>query len=183
MKTSTCTICAVLLIAFSPLGPSLAAIPEKEYLTAKEIEKIQDAQELEQRVNIYLEAATLRLKTAEERLNGKESPPDDPFEFFSVEDMLEGYYRILKSVMLNLDDAFQKPRSEKQNLNKALKNLKDTTEKAGKALAVLKKIAEDKRLEEVWNAVNKDIDITGGAHEGAELGLSNLPPPAKKKGH
>jgi hypothetical protein len=183
MKTSILTICAILLTALSSSGPCRAAIPQKEYLTAKEIEQIQDAQEIEQRVKIYLEAAKLRLKTAEERLNGKESPPDDPFEFFSVEDMLEGYYRILKSVMLNLDDAFQKPRGEKQNLNKTLKNLKDTTEKAGKALAVLKKMAEDKRLEEVWNLVNKDIDITGGAHEGAELGLSNIPAPAKKKGH
>jgi hypothetical protein len=169
-------------MAFSHVGSSLAAAPEKEYLTPKEIEKIQDAQELEPRVKIYLEAAALRLKSAEERLNGKESPPDDPFEFFSVEDMLEGYYRILKSVMLNVDDAYQKPGGEKQNLAKALKNLKDTTDKAGKALVGLKKMAEDKRLEEVWNLVNKDIDITNGAHEGAEQGLANLPAPAKKKG-
>lgn len=183
MKTLAFGVGAVLLVAFSSAGTSLTAVPEKEYLTPKEIEKIQDAQELEPRVKIYLEAATLRLKTAEDRLNGKESPPDDPFEFFSVEDMLEGYYSILKSVMLNLDDAYQKPRGEKQNLAKALKNLKDTTEKAGRALAVLKKMAEDKRLEEVWNLVNKDIDITGGAQEGAEQGLSNLPSPSKKKGN
>jgi len=182
MKASICAACAFLLIVLSTVAHSTAAAPDKEYLTPKEIELIQDAQEIEKRVKIYMDAAELRLKRAVERLNGKESPPDDPFEFFSVEDMLEGYYRIFKSVMLIVDDAFQKPMTDKQNLGKALKSLKDTTERAGKELAALKKTAEDKRLEDVWNLVNKDIDITAGASEGAQQGLSSLPAPAKKKG-
>jgi hypothetical protein len=172
----------LLLIVVTTAGPPAAAMPDKEYLTPKEIEQIQDAQEIEKRVKIYMDAASLRLRRAEERLSGKETPPDDPFEFFSVEDMLEGYYRIFRSVMMILDDAFQKPGTDKLILGKALKNLKDITEKAEKELAALKKTAEDKRLEEVWNLVNKDIDITAGALEGAQQGLSSLPAPPKKKG-
>ncbi len=172
------TFFAILLVC----SARSAVLFGKEYLTAKEIEKIQDAQEIEPRMKLYMEAAELRLKAAEDRLNGKESDPGDPLEFFTVQDMLEGYYQILRSAMMNLDDAHQKPRGDRENLGKALKHIKDGTEKAGKSLVILKRMAEDKKDEETWNLVNKDIDITTGAHEGAELGLSRQPaPPDKKK--
>lgn len=154
--------------------------PDKEFLTPQEIAKIQDAQEIDERIKVYLEAATLRLKTAEERLGGKEAEAGDPLEFFSVEEMVDGYYRIVKSVMINLDDVFQRRDSDKSRLGKALKNLKDSTEWAGKALLALKKTAEDKRNEELWNVVNQAIDITSGAHEGAAFGLKKYPGPAEK---
>ncbi len=162
--------------------PAIAIPMDKEYLTPKEIESIQDAQELDKRVKIYLEAAALRLKTAEERLNGKESEPGNPMEFFSVEEMVDGYYRIIRSVMLNLDGAVQSPQNDKGSFVKALKNLKESTEKAQNHLAILKRIAEDKRMEALWNAVNRGIDITTGAHDGATEGLSNNPDSEKKKG-
>jgi hypothetical protein len=171
-------LCAsVVALSFHALSTSAM---DKEYLTPKEIENIQDAQEFDKRIKIYLDAADLRLKTAEERLNGKESPPEDPMEFFSVEDMIDGYYKIIRSVMLNLDEAYQKPETEREKLTKTLKNLKSTTERAQKSLAILKKLAEDKRLEDVWNAVNRATDITIGAHEGAEQGLAGTPEPEKK---
>ncbi len=78
------------------LASGVRAGQRKEFLTPDEIEKIQDAQEVDARVKIYLQAASLRLKTAMDRMSGKESAPGDPLEFFSVEDMLDGYYRILQ---------------------------------------------------------------------------------------
>jgi len=156
------------------------ASPEKEFLTEKEIAKIQEAQAIDERVKIYMEAAALRLKTAEDRLVGKESAEGDPLEFFTPEDMLDGYYRILNSVMMNLDEAFQKPGSDKDKVGKALHTLKGTTESAGKELEILKRIAEEKKKEEFWNLVNKAIDITNGAHDGAEYGISKMPPPPGK---
>ncbi len=170
-----------LLCTLPARAPSAAASPEKEFLTPKEIEKIQDAQEIDQRVKLYLEAAALRLKTAEERLNGKESEPGDPLEFFSTEEMVDGYYRILRSVMLNLDSAVRNPGTDRGKIGKALKNLKDSTERATKDLAILKKLAEEKRLEEMWNAVNQATDITEGARQGAEAGLRQHPDPTKGK--
>ncbi len=166
----------------------------KEFLTSKEIEKIQDAYEIDARVRIYMEAAALRLKTAEERLTGKESVPGDPLEFFTPEDMLDGYYRILKSVMVNLDDAVQNPgrnsgvringeiaRNDRQRIGKTLKLLKSETEKDIDELLILKKVAEEKNKEQLSNLVNEAIDITNGAHEGAEYGLSKQPAPPSKK--
>jgi len=161
---------SVLFAAAFAVGLAVS-LPQKEFLTPKEIEKIQDAQEIEERIKIYLEAARLRLNTAEERLSGKESLEGDPFEFYTVEDMLDGYYRILRSVMFNLDDAAQKSNADRDKITKALKNLKETTEKGAKQLAGLKKTAEEKKLEKVWNLVNQAIDINNGAREGAEIAL------------
>ena len=179
----------VLLLCIS-LFIAVPAGMAKEFLTSKEIEKIQDTYLIDARVKIYMEAAALRLKAAEERLTGKESTPGDPLEFFTPEDMLDGYYRILKSVMMNIDDAAQNPgrtsgvringetaRNDKQRIGNALKLLKSETEKDLDELLILKKIAEEKKKEQLWNLVNEAIDITNGAHEGAEYGLSKQPPP------
>jgi DNA primase catalytic subunit len=171
------------LVAVPALSMFLTvAYAQKEFLTPAEIEKIQDAQEIEKRIKIYLDASQLRLRAAEERLSGQEAAEGDPLEFFTVEDMLDGYFQILKSVMLNLDDAAQKKVIDQEKLTKALKNLKDTTEKATRQLDALKKMAEEKKLEKVWNLTNRAIDINKGAKEGAEIALASRPAlPEKKK--
>ena len=167
-----------LLLVFSLAAGALLSTTlnglSKEFLTDEEIKRIQEAQEIDKRVKIYMEAAELRLQTAEERLSGKESEEGDPLEFFSPEDMLNGYYRILHSVMLNLDDAFRKPGTDLSQVEEGLKALKKTTDHTGRRLEVLKRMAEEKRKEELWNLVNKATDITEGAHEGAVSGLERI---------
>jgi hypothetical protein len=153
----------------------------KEFLTDKEIGKIQDAQTIDARVKIYLEAAELRLKEAEERLAGKEPAERDPLEFFTPEDMLDGYFRIIKSVMMNLDEVAEKGGPNQALLGRALKSLKSSTEKNSTQLRILKKIAEEKGKEEFWNRVNSAIEITSGAYEGAKYGLTKHPAPDEKE--
>jgi hypothetical protein len=174
MEIRKCLLAAAAVLVSCVASPVKAA-PQKEFLTDKEITKIQDAQEIEKRVRIYLEAAALRLKTAEERLNGTESQEGDPLEFFTVEDMLDGYFRIIRAVMLNLDEASNKPGTDPAKLTKALKDLKNTAENSTKQLEALKKTAEDKRLEKVWNLVSQAIDISNGAREGATMSLAGRP--------
>lgn len=173
------TIARHIAIPFlSLLGFIIAAAPGavcKEFLTEKEIEMIQDTREIDRRVKIYLDAATLRLKSAEDRLVGKEPEPGDPLEFFTPEDMLDSYFRILKSVMMNVDEAAQKGGQDRALIPRALKNLKSSTEKADKQLQILKRIAENQKKEELWNLVNSALEITEGAHEGAVYGLSKQP--------
>ena len=176
-----------LILSVATVVTSLA-VPAKEFLTDKEIEKIQDNPEIDLRVKIYLDAAALRLKTAEARLAGQEAEPGDPLEFFTPEDMLDGYFKILKSVMANLDDAAvhhpvlarqespsANPQDWQKRIGKALKNLRSSTERAAGELQILKKLAEEKKKEELWKLVNDAIEITSGAHEGAEYGLSKQP--------
>jgi len=165
----------ILAAVYFAASPGLS--PGKDFLTNQEIEKIQDAQEIDLRVKVYLDAAALRLQAAEARLNGKESEAGDPMEFFTPEDMLDAYNQIIRSVMINLDDAFQKPSVSRDRVVKALKNLKDSMEKSTGRLAVLKKMAEEKEKEYLWTLVNRAAEITDGAREGAELGLSRENPP------
>lgn len=178
------SVFAIFLITVTAMSTTSFARsrPEKEFLTAKEIERVQEAQEIDKRVKVYLDAAEMRLKKAQERLLGTESEEPDPFEFFSVEDMLDGYYRIYRSLMLNLDAAFQERGRDTEKVRSALKNLKKSAEKTARELEILKKMAEEKRKEELWNLVNQAIEITEGAEEGAESGLARLPAePSRKK--
>jgi len=161
--------CFFLLVMMIPAGVCRAQ--KKEFLTAEEIEKIQDAQEISQRVKIYMLAASLRLKTAADRLSGKESSPGDPLEFFSVEDLINGYYRILHAVMLNLDDASRNPATDPDKMQAALKNLKSVADASVKPLEVLKKTAEEMRREEMWKLAVQAIEINNGAREGAAAAI------------
>src|SRR5438093_2478665 len=106
------------LIAGTLCAAAVLSVPAKEFLTDLEITKIQEAADVEKRIKIYLEAGALRLKTVEDRLYGRESAPGDPLEFFSIEEMLDGYFRIIRSVMFNVDEAFQKPDTDRSKLNK-----------------------------------------------------------------
>jgi hypothetical protein len=171
----------IFFLLFPLCAASSPASPGKEFLTDKEIEMIQDNREIDKRTKIYMDAAALRLKTAEERLTGKEPEPGDALEFFTPEDMLEGYFRMLKSIMLNLDEAAEKPGPDKALTGKALKHLKSATEKAGDELNILKKLAEEKKKEELWRLVNDAIEITSGAHEGAVYGISKQPAGREKE--
>ncbi len=83
--------------------------------------------------------------------------------------------------MINLDDAYQKPGGDRAKIVKALKSLKDATDHAMKDLEIIKGIAEEKKLEDVWNLANRGLDIARGAHDGAELGLSGQPAGEKAK--
>jgi hypothetical protein len=163
------------------LGISWGAMARatKEFLTPQEIARIQDAQEIDLRIKVYLEAAALRMKTVAERLAGKESVPEDPLEFFSVEDMLDGYYRILHAVMLNLEDASKNPKTDLKKFQSAMKNLKTATEAAGKQLEGLKKITEEQRKEEAWKLISRAIEITKGAHDGAANSLTSKHPSSR----
>jgi hypothetical protein len=161
-----------ILAALCLIAGALHAMQSREFLTPQEIAKIQDAQEIDLRVKIYLEAAALRLKTVADRQAGKESAAGDPLEFFSVEEMLDGYYRILHSVMLNLEDADANPKTEPKKFQSAMKNLKTVTESAIKQLEMIRKIAEEQRKEGPWKLAGKAIEITKGAHDGAAKALT-----------
>jgi hypothetical protein len=173
----------LLMIACLCMIPASSGSSTKEFLTPKEIELIQTNQEILPRIKHYLSFAQKRLSAAEERLSGKDSDVGDPLEFFTPEEMVDGYYRIIQSVMSNLDDAYRKAdKLGQKKVFSGLKALKSTTESSAKELEILKKIAEEQKKEELWNLVNKAIEITNGAHEGAVEALKKAPPePDKKK--
>jgi hypothetical protein len=170
------------LITYAILADAsaLAFFGSRDLLTEKEIELVQDNREISHRTKLYMDFAAARLKAAEDRLLGKEPPVGDPFEYYTPEEMLDNYYRIVKSVISHLEDAYLNPQRN-QNFNKALKSLKKDSESAGNELEILKKIAEEKKKEQLWNLINRAIEITNDAHSGAEIGLSEKSSTPSKK--
>jgi len=163
---------AVLVVLFFATVSGAAA---RDFLTDKEITRMQNTQDIDKRTGIYMDAASLRLRTVSDRFTGKESEPGDAMEFYSQEEMLDDYYRIMERVMLVVDDAFEFPRRrENINIKKALQTLKSESSDNLKRLSALMKLTEEKRKEELRNRVNRAIDITGGVLDGAEEGLSIL---------
>ena len=168
-------IVSVLFAAIFLLGFHLFAFASgsREYLTEEEITLIQIKQRIDPRVKAYLKAAALRLRSAEARLRGEETEPGDPMEYFTPEDMLDGYYRILNSVMLNLEDANEKPRPDSDGIRKALKELRKRAEKFLPQLELLQKIAEEREDKELLRLIGRAVDITNGAFEGAKYALED----------
>jgi hypothetical protein len=147
----------------------------RDFLTDQEITRMQNTQDIDKRTDIYMTAASLRLRTVQNRFEELESEPGHAMEFFSREDMLDDYYNIMERVMLVVGDAFDSPRRrENVNIKKALTKLKSESSDNLKKLSTLKKLAEEKRKKELWDRVNRAIDITGGVLDGAVEGLALL---------
>ncbi len=145
--------------------------PAADYLTDSEIDAIRKNQEIAPRVKLMLRAASLRLTSAEARLTGQETEPGDPMEFRTPEDMLDDYYRILNSVMLNLEDAVQKFPPDRGGIRKALKHLRDIMKNSIAELEILEKMANEKQEAELLRLISRAADISNGALEGAEEAL------------
>jgi Xaa-Pro aminopeptidase len=167
------TVAPALLLAITLIHIALHAAQRGpgEFLTGQEIEQIQTKQDIGPRVEYYLGAARLRLESAAARLRGEEAVEGDPMEYFTPEDMLDGYYRILNSVMLNLEDAYRKPLIDSKGIQKALKDLRKKTEEFQKLLDSLKSLARERENTELLRLIRKAADITRGAHEGAAHAL------------
>ena len=152
---------------------ALSGALARDFLTEQETKRLQNTQDIDKRTGIYMTAASLRLGAALDRFEGKESEPGDAMEFFSQEDMLDDYYKISEHVMLIVDDAFESQRRrENINIKKALNTLQSESRDNLKKLTALRKLSEEKRREELWDRIDRAIDITVGLMDGAKEGLS-----------
>jgi hypothetical protein len=153
---------------------SSSARGSREFLTEEEIALVQAKQKIGPRVEYYLRIAALRLESARARLQGEETLPGDPLEYFTPEDMLDGYYKIMNSVMLNLEDAYRKSGYDAASMQKVMKELRDRTEEGGRSLEVLETLAKERDDEQLLRLIARAKEITTGAHEGAAEALQAI---------
>jgi len=146
---------------------------DREFLTEAEIDAIRKNQKIDPRVKLYLRAALQRLEATHARMAGQETLPGDPLEYFTPEDMLDGYYRILNSVMLNIEDAAYKMPPDKGGIRKALKHLRNQMKKAVPELEHMEKTAVERNETELIRLIQRAAEISRGAMEGAEHALEN----------
>jgi hypothetical protein len=174
MKKNVCVVAmsAVFALLFSMALPGAWA---RDFLTKQEITRLQNTQDIDRRTRIYMDAAALRLRAAQDRIEGKEPKPGDAMEFLNQEDMLDDYYKIMDRLILIIDDAFGSPRRrENINIKRALNTLKSESSGNLKRLLALMKLAEEKKKEDLRNRVGRAVYITGGILDGADEGLSQL---------
>ncbi len=161
-------VLALLLLSAVTLAGAEAP---REFLTAEEIALLQIKQRIDVRTDLYLRAALLRLKSAEARLRGEETEPGDPLEYLTAEDMLDGYYRILHSVMVNLEDAYRPATADLDRVRKALKQLRQRAEESMRRLDSLEALARRRNDGQLLRLIERAREITAGAHEGAREAL------------
>jgi hypothetical protein len=151
----------LLLPAILGIFLPLQVASARDYLTDKEIELIQDTQSVASRARIYMEAAALRIKTAQDKLSNKEYAEGDPMEFLTPEDVLNDYGKILRSLQFTLESAIESPRHKGyETIGKALKYLKEETPKELRELKVLLQIAVEKHRDTFAERIKDAIDAT-----------------------
>jgi len=168
-------------ILLSGIIAGVSALSAREFLTEEEIELIRIKQKIDPRIKAYLSFAALRLKSTEARLLGAGIEPGDPLEYFTPEDMLDGYYRIMNSVMLNLEETARKAGPNGGDILNTLKELHKRTEESLRQLEFLEKLATKQNKPELLRLIHRAVDITNGAHEGAEYGLAEKSGASGKK--
>lgn len=148
--------------------------------TEEEFSEIQNAQELEKRVQVFLEIAESRLVEMERRMKSEEPETDaedteNPLEFHTFEDMLHAYNRAIEGVMTNIDEKATRRSSEEQEIKKSLERLSAAIERFIPRLQVIRRHAETTQDRSLYKKVQVALDTSDVARKGALFGLGAPP--------
>jgi len=164
-------------LAFHPGGFSLAPPParlqSRDRFTEEEYEKLQLHQELEKRVEVFLEIAEARLEEIQRRMKGGEweEEEENPLEFYTYWDMVHAYRRAIDGILINIDEkAIYKTASEK-NIRKSLEKLNKKIQVFIPQLEPIKQLAIDRKDEPLYRELEEAQEISVVAQKGSLLGL------------
>jgi len=164
-------------LSFHPGGFSLAAPParlqSRDRFTEEEYEKLQLHQELEKRVEVFLEIAEARLEEIQRRMKGGEweEEEENPLEFHTYWDMVHAYRRAIDGILVNIDEkAIYKTASEK-NIRKSLEKLNKKIQVFIPQLEPIKQLAIDRKDEPLYRELEEAQEISVVAQKGSLLGL------------
>lgn len=164
--------CLVAILLMSQVAARAGQI--QEWMTPAEIEKFRDEQDLSKRTGLYMSAAKLRLEKAGERLSGKNSAEGDPLEFHSVTDLILGCRSAIRAAMLGIQDQVTYKKAESEEVIKALKELKSTTEGIMPELERVQKLALEKRDEALYKAVKDCAQYADSAARGSKDAIEKM---------
>ncbi len=164
-------------LPFHPRGLSLAPPParwqSRDRFTDEEYGKLQLHQELEKRVEVFLEIAEARLEEIQKRMKGGEweAEEENPLEFHTYWDMVHAYRRAIDGIMINIDEkAIHKTASEK-DIRKSLEKLNKKIQEFIPQLEPLKQLAIDQKDEALYRELEEAQEISVVAQKGSLYGL------------
>ena len=164
-------------LPFHPGGLSVAAPParlqSRDRFTDEEYGKLQLHQELEKRVEVFLEIAEARLKEIQKRMKGgeREEEEENPLEFHTYWDMVHAYRQAIDGIMINIDEkAIYKTASEK-DIRKSLEKLNKKIQEFIPQLEPIKQLAIDRKDEALYRELEEAQEISVVAQKGSFYGL------------
>ena len=145
--------------------------------TEEEFTKIQLAQELVKRTEVFLEIAKSRLDEIDRRVEGIEWEEEEPnpLEFFLYEDLLHGYARAINGVMINIDDKVELRRTPDKDIRKSLKKLMEGIEEFAPRLEKLESLVRKEKDQDLLFKYRDAMKKTEQAYQGAKFGLGSVP--------
>ncbi len=165
-------------LPFHPGGFSLAAPParlqSRDRFTEEEYGKLQLHQELEKRVEVFLEIAEARLEEIQRRMKGGEwedEEEENPLEFYTYWDMVHAYRRAIDGILINIDEkAIYKTASE-EDIRKSLEKLNKKIQEFIPRLEPIQQLAIDRKDEALYREWEEAQEISVIAQKGSLYGL------------
>lgn len=157
----------------SASGSASQGLWDKDKFTEAEFTKIQYAQELDKRVEAFLEIAEARLVEIDRRWKGKEweEKEPNPLEFYMYEELVLAYDRAIEGAMTNIDAQAELGFTPEKDIKKALKRLSKKVQEFGPRLDGLEDLIRKERDEALYDRWRKAQKSTEIARKGAAYGL------------
>jgi len=145
--------------------------------TEEEFTRIQYAQKLKDRTEVFLEIAQSRLDEIDRRIQGIEWEEEEPnpLEFHLYEDLLHAYARAVNGVMINIDDKAESRRASDDEIREALKMLLEKIEEFAPRLEKLEDLVRKERDPALLEKYREALKKTEQAYRGAKFGLGSVP--------
>ena len=162
--------------------PSATAEPARppqtrDRFTEKEFVRLQHNQELEKRVEVFLEIAATRLGEIKRRMDKKEWDKGDgnPLEFHTYWDMVHSYERALDGIMINIDEKASYKLASKKDIEKSLKKLNKKLKEFIPQLEPIQRLAEELKDQQLAREIIKARKTSIIAQQGSLYALGEAP--------
>lgn len=156
----------VSLMVVSSLVPTHFGQEAADYLTTEEVDLVREAQQIDQRVNLFLKIAERRLLRAENpdaMQTKKEETTWGPLPKGSRAQMLQQYARAIDEIIINVEDAYER----QAPLDQMIKALKFFGEEANKHLVRLEALRAKITDEATRQVLEQTVDDLKVASEDA----------------
>ena len=149
------------------------SLQARDGFTAEEYADLQLHQELDNRVDVFLEIAETRLKVIRRRMEGREwkEKEENPLEFHTYRDMVHAYRKAIDGIMINIDEKAINKTASEEVIQESLKKLNKKIQEFIPQLEPLKQLAIELQDEALYQEVVEAAEVSIVAQKGSLYGL------------
>ncbi len=164
------------LVARTASASPAQGLWDRDRFTEAEFSKVQYAQQLVKRVEVFLEIAETRLRELERRRDGVEwtGKEENPLEFYTLDDLVFAYTRAVDGIMVNIDAQVERGQAEEKDVRKALRKFEDKLGGFVSRLEGLKGYIEERRDPEFAQRWEEALRTSEIARQGIAFGLGKV---------